>query len=59
MYVVFFFSAETRQRQTESWSMPISCADASKFTDYIYQAQAFKMSLCGNELLILGTYPVL
>ena len=32
--------------------MPVS-------TDYVYQAQVFKMNLSGKELLILGTCPVL
>ena len=48
-----FSSLEPRWRQTFSWSVPIAYADVSKFTDYVYEAQAFKMSLYGNKLLIL------
>lgn len=36
------------------WSVPITCGDASRFTHYVGQARAFKMSLYGSKLLILG-----
>lgn len=53
MRVVCFPPLEPRWRQTFSWSVPIAYAGVSKFTDYVYQAQAFKMSLYGNKLPIL------
>lgn len=59
MLVVNVFLEASRWGYCESWSSPGSCADARQVTDHVCKACACKMSLCGNEWLILGTCSML